>query len=89
MSLLSGDSRPLTIKELSPIIGYSIPTIRRWIKHGLIPVFQPAGKGGKLTFCRDAVLQAVNTATGMTATATSATPMLPGPRPNWTKRDRS
>lgn len=88
MSSPSEISPPVTIQELSRDLGYSVPTLRRWVKQGRIPVCQPGGKGGKLTFRLDAVLRAVDSA----ATVMTTTPLnqisLRGPRPKWAKRGR-
>lgn len=68
----------LTVAELSAQTGLSPSTLRRCVKKGRIPSIQPAGKGGKLLFTRDAVARALDPAT------TSARPgSLGGRRPNW------
>lgn len=34
----------LSMKELASISGVSVRTVKRWIKKGVVPVFQPGGK---------------------------------------------
>ena len=43
----------LSPKELARIAGMSEKTIRRWIKKGMIPAFQPGGKGCDILIPKD------------------------------------
>ena len=49
------NDRPITIRELNEKSRCSISTLRRLVRDRKIPYFQPAGKGGKLSFPPDAV----------------------------------
>jgi hypothetical protein len=70
----------LTIKELSVIADRSITSLRRDVKRGALEAFQPAGRGGKLLFRRDA-LEKCKLSAGQTAPSNSK--QLPGRRPTW------
>ena len=51
----AGNNRLLTIQELKERSRLSISTLRRLVRDRKIPYFQPAGKGGKLSFPPDAI----------------------------------
>ena len=82
-----GNDRPLTIKELSERSPYSIPTLRRLARNRKIPYFQPAGKGGKLSFPPDAIERMCILPDGPPDQPTSGEinppKRLSGPRPEW------
>ena len=77
----------LTAADLSVRTGVSLSTIHRLKDRGKIPYFQPAGKGGRVLFPRDAIERARD------SSQESAPPpyghsggfngRLAGPRPAW------
>ncbi len=79
--------RVLTIEELSQRSRLSVSTLNRLKKAGLIPFFQPGGKGTRVTFSPDAIERAcAATAAGQSVPAAqvSASPKkLSGPSPKW------
>ena len=79
---------PLTIKELSQRSRRSVSTLNRLKKAGLIPYFQPGGKGTLVTFPPDAIERAcAATASGLSVQSPGDTshPKLSGPQPKWLK----
>lgn len=43
----------ITPKQLAAMAGMSTKTIRRWIKQGKVPAFQPGGKGCDILIPKD------------------------------------
>ena len=84
---MSDDQLPLTINELSQRSRLSVSTLNRLKKAGLIPFFQPGGKGSRVTFPADAIERAcADTADAQTVPAApiAALPRkLSGPPPKW------
>jgi hypothetical protein len=90
----AGNDRPLTIKELSERSPYSIPTLRRLVRDRKIPYFQPAGKGGKLSFPPDAIERMCILPDGPPGQPTESSETmsqkhLSGPRPKWTRSNNT
>lgn len=83
---MSDEQPPLTIKELAQRSRRSISTLNRLKKKGLIPFYQPGGKGTLVTFPPDAIERACAT-TAANQSVSAATPMTPkklsGPMPKW------
>lgn len=80
--------RYLTIEELSILTTFSVSTLRRLRKRGLIVGYQPGGPRTRIVFPPDAIEQVVRamsgTPTSLPATPSdSAEPPLRGPRPKW------
>ena len=78
--------RYLDVDELANRSGLSPATIWRLKAAGKIPFYQPAGKGGRVTFPLDALERTGQTETPTIPreTADRAPPeKLPGPRPQW------
>lgn len=78
------DSQYLTLAEFSDASRTAIPTLRRWIREGILPVLQPAGRGGKI-LVRASALEAV--AKSVIPEIKQAPPaeskQLPGRKPAW------
>lgn len=73
----------LDLEQFCRRVSLSASTVRRLVKAGRIPFFQPAGKGGKLLFPSDALQQA-----GLSkASPPSAPPpsVRSGRQPGWMK----
>jgi hypothetical protein len=51
----SDNPRYLDIRQLSAMSRFSVTQIRRFVRAGKIPYFQPGGPGGKLLFPPDAL----------------------------------
>lgn len=78
------DRQLLTIHELSDATGVPVRTLRNWVRDGRIPFHQPAGKGGKLYFPRDAVERSAGS--NPTPTAQDVPDLaLAGRKPSWMK----
>jgi len=76
----------LTIEELSRHARLSPSTIHRLKNAGLIPFYQPSGKGGRLLFPADAIERtatAIAEAAGRGSNQTDRHQRLSGPRPAW------
>lgn len=78
----------LTLQELAQASRLSIATLHRLKQRGVLPYFQPSGKGGRLLFPRDAIERAAAAVDGDAA----STPRLDsdrrgpaGPKPKWMK----
>lgn len=85
---MADDQLPLTIEELSQRSRRSVSTLNRLKKAGLIPYFQPGGKGTLVTFPPDAIERACEaTAGGLSVQVPDDTshPKLSGPQPKWLK----
>ncbi len=81
----------LTIKELCRRSSLSKATIHRLKKAGLIPFYQPAGKGGRVLFPADAIERSGDDPEGDAQPSgpnppPKGSPTLPGPRPNWMRK---
>jgi excisionase family DNA binding protein len=79
--------RYLTISELSDATGISISTLRRLLRKGTLPFYQPGGPRTRIVFPIDAIEQATKTNKGAArqsddAIAASEAPAR-GPRPRW------
>jgi hypothetical protein len=77
----------LTIDKLSAHSGLSVPTLRRYVRKGLLVAFQPGGPGCRLLFRPDALEQAGLLLMQKSTAAMNDTPnqprRLPGRRPGW------
>jgi hypothetical protein len=77
----------LTKQELVARSGLSAATIQRYKDQGLIPFFQPGGKGGRILFPPDAIetvhLESAGPIPNSTDARQQKLPKLPGPRPRW------
>jgi hypothetical protein len=85
-SAMSDHEPPLNINELSHRSRLSVSTLNRLKKAGLIPFFQPGGKGSRVTFPPDAIeLACAATASDQAVLAqVPASPKkLSGPSPKW------
>jgi predicted DNA-binding transcriptional regulator AlpA len=74
------------IEELIALTGLSRATIWRLKRKGLIPFFQPGGKGSRVVFPEDAIEQMERRATPTPESRdTEQMPpkKLPGPKPKW------
>ena len=86
---MADDQLPLTIKELSQRSRRSVSTLNRLKKAGLIPYFQPGGKGTLVTFPPDAIERACAATAADQAVLAAQVPASPkklsGPSPKWLK----
>jgi len=84
---MSDDQLPLTIEELSQRSRLSVSTLNRLKKAGLIPFFQPGGKGTRVTFPPDAIERACAATAADQAVSAAQVATLPkklsGPPPKW------
>ena len=83
----AGNNRLLTIQELNERSRLSISTLRRLVRDRKLPYFQPAGKGGKLSFPPDAIERMCILPDGPPGQPTSGEinppKRLSGPSPEW------
>jgi predicted DNA-binding transcriptional regulator AlpA len=74
----------IDIDELIALSGMSRATVWRLKRDGKIPFFQPAGKGGRVTFPEDAIERVLSGDTVGSAEGNGDLPeRLPGPKPSW------
>ena len=73
----------LTIKELSEKSQFSVSQLRRLVRAGRIPFYQPGGKGGKLRFPPDAIERSVDISQDCEAERKPDAQPLPGRSPRW------
>ena len=74
----------IDIDELIARSGMSRATVWRLKRDGKIPFFQPAGKGGRVTFPEDAIERSVSGETADSVEGNGHSPeRLPGPKPSW------
>ena len=83
--------RYVTIDELSQISTLSIPTLRRLVKKGALPVIQPGGPRTRMLFRADALELGTQAPTNPHSGNDSASDepprsKLPGPKPRWQQR---
>jgi excisionase family DNA binding protein len=83
--------RYLTIEEFSHLSTLSIPTLRRLVKKGALPVIQPGGPRTRMLFRADALEQPTHAPTDPRSGNDSAAEepvknKLPGPKPQWQRR---
>ena len=81
----------LSVEEFGAVTGLSVSTVRRRIRDGSLPVFQPGGKksrilipGGVLTD-RSRQEPVATPPEPAAASPTPSPPTLAGPRPRWTR----
>lgn len=94
MSLLATDRDGLTIEEFARRTSLSVSTIRRRIKDGQLPFWQPGGPGTRLLlpanslpFQPAATLPATRPVESANPSTNRASSRLSGPLPRW-KRHR-
>jgi len=98
MSEEPNNTRFLTFEDRAAQLPFSKSTLRRWIRDGSIPSYQPRGRGSRRAFHPDVLNIAVAPAAGSevranlprggpdTKPAIAAAPKLPGPKPKWLSR---
>ena len=72
----------LTLKAFSVWAGIPVPTLRRWIRNGLIPFLQPGGRGGAIYVPLDALERTTPACESSTSQRAVSRPRS-GPRPQW------
>jgi excisionase family DNA binding protein len=81
--------RLLTIEELAEATTFSVSTLRRLVRQGIVTAYQPGGPRHRLGFAADAVEQATRAIGGPAVTTSPAPEPRPvrsrGPRPKWTQ----
>ncbi len=89
MDAAENGPRLLTIQELAMRSPLSLPTLRRLVRGGKIPYFQPGGKGSRLLFPPDAIERAFGACYDVSQDSTptaDAPKRLAGPVPAWLQR---
>lgn len=95
-SVLGASQKYLTYEDLHAVTGISLSTLRRRVKAGQIPYFQPGGSRTRVAFPPDVVERLLksqgldlNQCPPVTKTTESPPPLKlrpPGPRPKWQQR---
>jgi excisionase family DNA binding protein len=87
----SGESVPrryLSYQELSGMAGLSVSTLRRLVKNGQLPFFQPGGPGTRIVFAADVLERLIqptprSAQESQKAFARTKAGTPPGPQPKW------
>ena len=77
----------LSVAEFGTLTGLSEATIRRRIKDGSLPVYQPGGRKSRLLISRSALARPAELrAPAVPLQSPPDPPTLAGPSPGWTRR---